>query len=369
MTELQKNIIHDDPKVFTIDNFFTPIECNHVINLAKGNLKRATVSTAKKGDYTKGRTGSNCWIPHNHDRIMMSMALRISKVVGLPITHAEQFQVIYYGQTQEYSAHYDSYELEDDNEKSIRCLKMGGQRLWTALGYLNKPEEGGHTEFIKLKKKVDAVTGRLLVFQDYKKEVNPKTGEIYYHMHLDTLHAGTPIIKGEKWGFNLWFRQKKLTEFFDLRNLFKNYERPDLKDIQDGKPLQIGLPSNIDDGEINLQQISTDPVVMFYQNALRREYVVNMINHSKMKGFTKGNSKTFMINNNIDSFSPVIKKFESILKIDHSFFENFRVTIHKKGNVHCDRLWNLSTNRDRSLAGFRGQRIMTVIGCLNNNFE
>ena len=55
------------------------------------------------------------------------------------------------------------------------------------------------------------------------------------------------------------------------------------KGIQDEKPLKIGLPSNIDVGEINVQQVSNDPLVIFYQNALKRDYIVNLLNHSKAK--------------------------------------------------------------------------------------
>ena len=377
MEKYTKNIVYkEDPLIYTIDNFFTQEECRHVINLARGNLKRATVSTAATGAITHGRTGSNYWIPHNRDKIMMDIALRISEVVKLPITHAEQFQVIHYGPTQEYSAHYDSYELEDDNEKSIRCLKMGGQRLWTALGYLNTPEEGGHTEFLKLNKKVDAVTGRLLVFQDYKEEINPRTGEIYYHMHLNTLHAGTPVLKGEKWGFNLWFRQKKLSEFFDLRTLFKNRIGPptpkqyydDSNIIEEGKPLKIGLPSNLNNNEMIVpMKVETEPLIVQYYHALNREQIVTILNHSKMKGFNES-KKTFMINNNVDSIRPVIKHFEKILNVNYTFFENFQIEVYKNGNEPPERIWDLDVKRDRTIAGFRGQRMVTVLSVMNNNF-
>ena len=65
MEKYTKNIVYkEDPLIYTIDNFFTKEECEHVINLTRGNLKRATVSTAAAGAVTHGRTGSNYWIPH-----------------------------------------------------------------------------------------------------------------------------------------------------------------------------------------------------------------------------------------------------------------------------------------------------------------
>ena len=74
----------------------------------------------------------------------------------------------------------------------------------TVLVYLNDVEEGCETGFSKIKKyggtiKIKAKKGRMVVFHNLH-----SNGEI----HRETMHAGLPVIKGEKWAFNLWLRER-----------------------------------------------------------------------------------------------------------------------------------------------------------------
>lgn len=191
--------VHNDPKVYTISNFLSDEVCTHFINLAKKKgVSEALVSDNKKGYVSRGRTGKNCWISHYTDKITTEAGERISKLVGLPLCNAEAFQLIYYDVTQEYKQHYDSWD-HNGSEKSRRCMKFGGQRMKTALCYLNTVTEGGGTRFVRLNKTVNAEAGKLLVFHNTYEGTNKK--------HLLSEHAGMPVIKGEKWAFNLWFRE------------------------------------------------------------------------------------------------------------------------------------------------------------------
>ena len=70
----------------------------------------------------------------------------------------------------------------------------------TALVYLNDVEEGGHTSFGKLNIHVNPEKRKLLVFHNCYEGTTKR--------HENTLHAGTPPTKGEKYAFNLWFREK-----------------------------------------------------------------------------------------------------------------------------------------------------------------
>ena len=56
-----------DPKIYTIKNYLSDEECDHIINLSRGKLKQALVSGQDKGYVSAGRTGSNYWLPHNAD--------------------------------------------------------------------------------------------------------------------------------------------------------------------------------------------------------------------------------------------------------------------------------------------------------------
>ena len=116
----------------------------------------------------------------------------------MPIRNAEQYQLVHYKKGAEYKPHYDSFDFNTDEGK--KNWEPGGQRLITALGYLNDVPEGGGTGFPNLNIEIKASKGDVLVFHNCLKnttDINPRS-----------LHAGLPVVKGEKWAINLWFRER-----------------------------------------------------------------------------------------------------------------------------------------------------------------
>ena len=166
---------------------------------AETSLKRALVSFENNGVVSEGRTGTNTWIQHNHDEITKNVGERIPKIVGMPLENAEAFQVIYYGVSQEYRPHYDSWG-HDGSSKTLRCMNKGGARMKTALCYLNDVTKGGGTKMTKLNVTIPAEKGKLLVF-------NNTVSEVDHTRHELSQHAGLPVEEGEKFAFNLWFRE------------------------------------------------------------------------------------------------------------------------------------------------------------------
>ena len=72
--------------------------------------------------------------------------------------------------------------------------------MLTVLAYLNDVNAGGGTGFPKLDIEIKANKGDVLVFHNTLQEstdINPRS-----------LHAGLPVIEGEKWAINLWFRER-----------------------------------------------------------------------------------------------------------------------------------------------------------------
>eukprot|EP00658_Telonema_sp_P-2_P061068 TRINITY_DN49825_c0_g1_i1.p1 TRINITY_DN49825_c0_g1~~TRINITY_DN49825_c0_g1_i1.p1 ORF type:complete len:117 (-),score=26.65 TRINITY_DN49825_c0_g1_i1:444-794(-) len=110
-------------------------------------------------------------------------------------------RVIRYTPGQEYIKHWDGYHPLDELNQSPKLVDQGN-RMVTALLYLSEVEEGGSTQFVNLRFQVEAVPGRLLVFHN----CYPGTR----CTHSDSNHAGTPVIAGEKWACNLWFRERPL---------------------------------------------------------------------------------------------------------------------------------------------------------------
>jgi prolyl 4-hydroxylase len=190
--------VHHDPIVWVIDDFATPDECAHVIELAAGRIERAKVSTLGTNAVSERRTGSVCWVKHDETAIVAGVVGRVSELVGVPVDHAESLQVVHYGPTQEYQPHYDAWDIM--SEKGQEKTRIGGNRAVTALLYLNEVEAGGGTGFPKIDVEVDPVPGRLCIFHD----LIPGRS----NRHRDALHGGLPVVAGEKWACNLWFRER-----------------------------------------------------------------------------------------------------------------------------------------------------------------
>ena len=189
--------INDDPPVILFENFLSPVEVEQLLLAAKDKLRRAEVSGETQGVYSPGRTGSNCWIPHAHNQVIEDLTERIAEVVGISLEYAESLQVVHYLEGQEYAPHYDAWEAE--SERGRRCMARGGQRMVTCLLYLNDVGAGGGTGFPNLDLEVRARKGRMILFHNCHPRSNIR--------HPDSLHGGMPVLKGEKWACNLWFRE------------------------------------------------------------------------------------------------------------------------------------------------------------------
>ena len=124
---------------------FLKEECQHFVDESRSKLERAKTIGGKDGIYHENRTGMNCWIHHGHSTVSKAVGDRIADLIGFPLKNAESFQVVYYTGGTQYNDHHDAFNHETDEGK--KHLKRGGQRIYTALGYLNDVEEGGATEF------------------------------------------------------------------------------------------------------------------------------------------------------------------------------------------------------------------------------
>ena len=201
------DMIYHDPIIFTVKGILSDTECDHFQKVASENMKRSMVSgfdkkKDRRGLLDKRRTSSDCWVSHSRDQITIDVGNRISELVQVPISHAEAYQVLHYSDSQEYQAHLDTFDTTV--KEYSHYLKNGGQRIVTALAYLNNVEQGGETSFPNIEKTVNPEKGKIVVFHDcYKGTDKP---------HPDSLHGALPVLKGEKWAFNLWFRKNPVKQ-------------------------------------------------------------------------------------------------------------------------------------------------------------
>lgn len=119
-------------------------------------------------------------------RILHSIDLNIGQ--HHPLENSEYLQLTKYNVGQEYVAHYDHFNLEGyKNTTKV-------DRIATALLYLNDGFEGGETFFPTLNIKVFPRQGDILYF-----EYPPDLANL-------CIHAGLPVLKGEKRIVSLWIR-------------------------------------------------------------------------------------------------------------------------------------------------------------------
>jgi len=206
------NTLCNDPYIYTIDNFLTEKECKFIINASKDKLKGAGVSVMegdkrfKTGEY-KGRTNSSYWMPHDLYPETLEIAEKIAEKIGCGREHFENFQVIHYNENEEYKYHYDAYDKDETEKYEKFCGGPFGRgnRLRTVLVYLNDVPEGGGTGFDRLSEYdneiiVEPKMGKIVVFTNVNDDGS---------LNIKSRHAGLPVIKGEKWAFNLWLRERE----------------------------------------------------------------------------------------------------------------------------------------------------------------
>ena len=148
--DFEIEMIYHDPVIYTVESILSDAECEHFKKLASKDMKRSLVSgmdkrKKRRGLLDKRRTSSDAWINHSVDNITLSVGKRISELVQIPLSHAEAFQVLHYSDNQEYQAHFDTFD--PTNEEYAYYLENGGQRIITAIVYLNDVEEGASRRF------------------------------------------------------------------------------------------------------------------------------------------------------------------------------------------------------------------------------
>jgi len=366
-TNTNETIHSKDPFVSTIDNLITDDECSHMINISKDLMKSSLVSDGKKGIVSQGRTSSNAWIQHNHDEITKSIGEKIARLVGMPLENAEAYQVIHYDENAQYRQHFDSWD-HNGSEKTLRCMKYGGARLKTALVYLNDVEEGGSTRLNKLNIDVLPKKGKLLIFENTYNGTNVK--------HPLSEHAGMPVIKGEKYAFNLWFKEchsKKLYSEFN----------PDYYTNIESKPNSIEnippLPDTQIEQNILYKYTGLDKLEGFTKKTNKKgiysqESYISQDESDKIISlcdFTKSNGKYSNCWINKKVIPELISRIADTIQIKPTFFENGNVYKYSSNQSHGPFMdaYNLSSENGKKYTEKLGQRIYTISIPLNNTLQ
>jgi prolyl 4-hydroxylase len=189
----------DTPEVASHNNVLTPFECDYLITISCSLMQPSKVVSADKaGSVQQGyRTSDGAvLLPHMLDLPTVRIIEKLAEISGIDASHGEFLSLLRYKPGQEYRPHHDFLQVDENDYSMIgRC----GQRCATLLTYLNEGFEGGETEFPALEFQYEGRTGSSLYFRNTDRAGKPIQ---------DSLHAGLPIIKGEKWMATLWIRER-----------------------------------------------------------------------------------------------------------------------------------------------------------------
>ena len=190
------NLVH--PRVVLLGNVVSADECAQLIELARGRLRRSATFNAQTGtnEAHQDRTSDGTYFPTAMTPLVARIEQRIADLLGWPLDHAEPLQVLHYGPGAQYKPHYDYFDPSGAGAEA--ALRHGGQRVATLVTYLNTPLRGGATTFPDAGLEFAAVQGNA-VFFSYDRP----------HPMTKTLHAGAPVIAGEKWVLTRWLRERK----------------------------------------------------------------------------------------------------------------------------------------------------------------
>lgn len=178
------------------DNVVSKDKCDRLIKWAKNKVKKSTTLDPYIEDY---RTSWNTFANYGHKKEVDEVAELVSGLIDSPIENFEGMQIVHYNAGEYYKAHHDYFE--ENTDYYDREMSRGGQRTWTAYLYLNDVAKGGETHFPEI---------------DFK--MKPKLGSMVFWMNCvdgipicNSLHEALPPIGCEKWGANIWVREKKFT--------------------------------------------------------------------------------------------------------------------------------------------------------------
>ncbi|KAI9199523.1 uncharacterized protein BJ171DRAFT_517823 [Polychytrium aggregatum] len=219
-----KILVHE-PLVMRIDNFLSYREADHIVELARPRFQRSPVASSNGDSVHEARTSSTAFLGKSHDDVIACVEERASMLTSFPVNHIESLQVVHYAKGQRYLPHYD-YFAKSDPEAYKKYTANGGQRVITIFGYLNEISSNPPEEWIAEKEKEGANiteliakgTGGHTFFPELKLSVYPKKGSAVLFFDMNgkgeedpmTLHGGMPPEWGEKFGLNVWIRQREI---------------------------------------------------------------------------------------------------------------------------------------------------------------
>lgn len=188
------------PLVVVLDNVLSAAECDQLIALSTPRLAPSTIVDPASGMDTMSaaRSSDGMFFRPQENALVERIDRRLAQLMQLPLENGEGLQVLRYRSGAESVPHFDF--LMPTNPANVASLARSGQRVSTLVMYLNDVDHGGET-----------------IFPEAGLAVAPRRGSAVYFEYCNadgqldplSLHAGAPVLSGEKWVATRWMRQRR----------------------------------------------------------------------------------------------------------------------------------------------------------------
>ncbi|MBD3921936.1 2OG-Fe(II) oxygenase [Paenibacillus sp. PR3] len=181
----------EEPLILVLEDVLSAEECDVLIALASDRMQRSRIGGAHT--VSDIRTSSSMFLEEGENAWVRSVEERLSELMQVPLAHAEPLQVLHYRPGEQYKLHYDYFTSDT----------VANNRISTLVMYLNDVEEGGETCFPLLQLSVAPKKGSAVYFEYFYTD---------HHLNELTLHAGNPVVTGEKWVATQWMRRQRFRD-------------------------------------------------------------------------------------------------------------------------------------------------------------
>lgn len=180
-------------ELFIVKGFLDEETCAELIE--RIDLQRRPSTIADDYGIANFRTSETCDLDSS-DPFVARVDAQFCDLLGIPLDRGEPLQGQRYAPGQEFKPHTDTFN-PGGYDFYVHTANQG-QRTWTAMVYLNEPEDGGATRFKIIGKTIQPETGKLLAWNNLLADGQPNPA---------TLHQGMKVRRGTKYVLTKWFRE------------------------------------------------------------------------------------------------------------------------------------------------------------------
>uniref|UniRef100_A0A3Q3A9I8 Prolyl 4-hydroxylase subunit alpha-3 n=1 Tax=Kryptolebias marmoratus TaxID=37003 RepID=A0A3Q3A9I8_KRYMA len=186
---VRREVLSLRPFVVLYHDFITAAEAEDIKTFAQPGVSASRLRV-------KPPVSPAAWLKGSAGSLVEKLDQRISLITGLNVKHpyGEFLQVVNYGIGGHYEPHFDH---ATSPSSPVFKLKTGN-RVATFMIYLSPVEAGGSTAFI---------------YANFSVPVVERAAIFWWNLHRngqgdeDTLHAGCPVLIGDKWVANKWIHE------------------------------------------------------------------------------------------------------------------------------------------------------------------